>query len=293
MATRPPFLERLGGGGVVFDGGMGSMLIAAGLEIGHPSDVWNISRPDVILDIHRAYLDAGAEVITTNTFGATPARMTRHGLTDRVGDINREGVKLAREAAGDGAYVALSLGPTGMMMPPLGDATGEAIAREFGAQLAALDGGFDLVLVETVYDLKEGLIALRAAREHADVPVAVTMTFNHTPRGFFTFMGNSVGSATTLLQAGGASMVGANCTIASGEMLDLALLLRTATELPVLCQPNAGRPRTDGVLPVYEQSPESFAEDAARLFAMGVDAVGGCCGTTPEFIRALRGRMAR
>lgn len=285
MGADGAFRKRLAEGGVVFDGGMGSMLIAAGLAPGHASETWNLLRPDAVLAIHRDYREAGAEVITTNTFGATPARMARHGLD--LADVNRAGVSAARQAAGDEAFVALSLGPTGMMLPPVGVATGKDIEREFAGQLESLDGGFDLVLVETMFDLNEALIALRAARERTDVPVVVTMTFSRTPRGFFTFMGNPVPSAMTRLQDGGADAVGANCTVASGDMLELAPLLRAAAERPVLCQPNAGAPRTDGEIPVYDQTPEKFAGEAARLFDLGINAVGGCCGTTPEFIRAL------
>jgi methionine synthase I (cobalamin-dependent) len=294
MATdRAAFLDRIRPGGVIFDGGMGSMLIAAGLQTGHPPEEWNLSRPDTIAAVHRAYLDAGADVITTNTFGATPARMARHGLAERFREVNRRAVELARGAADDAGrgLVALSLGPTGMMFPPMGNATEDAIAGEFAGQLEVLDGGFDLIVIETVYDRREGLIALAAARAYGSTPVAVTATFNRTPRGFFTVMGDDVATTVAAFADGGATMVGSNCSIASADMVELAPFLRAATKLPLLCQPNAGAPRMDGATATYDQDPDAFAADGKRLFELGVNAVGGCCGTDPDFIRLLAGEV--
>jgi methionine synthase I (cobalamin-dependent) len=273
---------------------MGSALIERGLEPGRAPEEWNLTRPDVVCAIHRAYLDAGADVVTTNTFGSTPSRMARHGLLDRFAEVNRAAVRLARgcvDASPGSRFVAVSLGPTGMMFPPMGEATEASIASEFCEQLDSAGADVDLVLIETVFDLREGLIALHSARERSAVPVAVTMTFNRTPRGFHTVMGDGVAAAVKALDAAGADVVGANCSIASGDMLDLAPLLRAATDRPVLCQPNAGQPHTQGATTVYEQSPGAFADHAARLFDLGVNAVGGCCGTTPEFIGELCARM--
>jgi 5-methyltetrahydrofolate--homocysteine methyltransferase len=179
-----------------------------------------------------------------------------------------------------------------MMLPPVGTATESALAHEFEVQLSSFDGGFDLVLIETMFDVREAMIALRAARARAGagVPVAVSMTYNRTPRGFFTVMGDEAAVTSHRLDEAGADVVACNCSIASGDMLDLAVVMRAATMRPVLCQPNAGRPRMAGATAVYDQTPAAFAEDAARLFDLGVDAVGGCCGATPEFIRALVAR---
>jgi methionine synthase I (cobalamin-dependent) len=292
------FLDRLAAGPVVFDGGMGSMLIARGLESGRPPEAWNLERPEVVAAVHRAYLDAGAGVITTNTFGATPSRMARHTLDPA--EVNRAAVHVARACADESPerrYVALSLGPTGMMLPPVGDADESSIRREFETQLEAVAGDIDLVLIETIFDLREGLIALGAARERAGTPVAVTITFNRTPRGFFTVMGNGVADALEALVGAGADVVGANCSIDGGDMVDLAPLLLAVARRPVLCQPNAGQPRIDpsqkqGAVTVYDQSPSSFAENASRLFDLGIHAVGGCCGTTPEFIAAFHERTS-
>lgn len=318
MERGDDIIQCIEAGYVVFDGGLGSMLIAQGLPSGHPPEEWNLSRPDSVGSVHRAYRSAGADVVTTNTFGATPARLERHGLAGRLGEINQSGVRLARRAvgsvdrsqrsparptrdAGDSAadrvppgapepFVALSVGPTGMMLPPVGDATETSIAREFEAQLGCVSGGFDLVLIETMFDVREGLIALNIAREVVDVPVGLSITFNKTPRGFFTVMGDEAAATARRIEAAGADIIAANCSIGSGEMIELARILRTATDRPVLCQPNAGQPRMQDSIAVYDQTPVAFADDAMALFEVGINAVGGCCGTTPDFIRELDAR---
>jgi methionine synthase I (cobalamin-dependent) len=278
---------------------MGSMLIARGLETGRPPEAWNADRPDVIRSVHDAYLEAGAEVVETNTFGGTPGRLATHGLRDRVAELNQAGIRIAREAADarppdPARFVALSMGPCGHMMPPVGSADDNDIRAEFTAQLVALDvGDVDLVIVETMLDVREARIALEVAKHLTNCPVAVSMTYTRNRRGFFTVMGDEASAATRALEEAGADMIAANCSIASRDMLDLAALLRDSTALPVLCQPNAGQPAVRDGLPVYEQSPEEFAEHASQLFAMGIDAVGGCCGTTPEFIRLTARAMGR
>jgi methionine synthase I (cobalamin-dependent) len=289
MPPRRDLMRLLESGGVVFDGAMGSMLIAKGLEAGRLPDEWNLTRPGDVADVHRAYRSAGADVVTTNTFGSTPSRLQHHGLSERTADVNRAGVALARVALDASAHrhVAVSLGPTGMMFPPMGAATEGAIAREFSAQLSSLDGGFDLVLIETMFDAREAMIALGTARACVTVPVAVSMTYNRTPRGFFTVMGDEAATTTRRLDEAGADVIACNCSIASADMLDLAPILRAATSRPILCQPNAGQPRMVGTAAAYDQAPETFAEEGARLFDLGANAVGGCCGTTPDFIRAL------
>jgi methionine synthase I (cobalamin-dependent) len=267
---------------------MGSMLIAGGLEPGACPESWNRDHPEVIRDIHAAYAGAGAEVITTNTFGATPSRLDGYGLGREIGSINDAAVTLAREAAGAGRFVALSVGPTGKMLPPVGSATEHEIEEEFAGQLRALSRTVDVVLGETFFDVREAISALRAARACVNVPVGVGMTFNRTPRGFFTVMGDTVADAVARLESAGADFVAANCSITSPDMVDLAVELRSGTSLPVLCQPNAGEPSVVDGKPVYAQAPESFARDVRKIVDAGIQAVGGCCGTTPDFIRHAR-----
>lgn len=291
-AERVPFLGRLKRGRLLFDGAMGSMLIDAGLEAGACPESWNRDRPEAVRHVHAAYVAAGADVVTTNTFGATPSRLRGYGLAVDAGDggdVINAGVALAREAAaGRGRYVALSVGPTGKMLPPVGTATEPEIEEEFAGQLRCLRQPIDLVLGETFFDIREALAALAAARRLVDVPVGVGLTFNRTPRGFFTVMGDTPAGAVASLEAAGADFVAVNCSLASADMVDLAATIREVTALPLLCQPNAGEPGVVDGKPAYAQHPESFARDAQRMLEAGVEAVGGCCGTTPEFIRRAR-----
>jgi 5-methyltetrahydrofolate--homocysteine methyltransferase len=292
-------LRRFEEGRLLFDGGMGSMLIAAGLESGQPPEEWNAARPDAVKGVHRAYLRAGAEVVETNTFGGTPGRLAVHGLAEKAGALNADGVRLAREAIAelDAAhrFVAFSMGPCGEMLPPMGAADEATVHAQFADQLQAVAGTDtpDLIIIETMLDLREALIALDATRSMVDVPVAVSMTYNRNPRGFFTIMGDAALVATKKLEAAGADVIAANCSIASDDMLELARTMRDATTLPVLCQPNAGQPGMRGGVPVYAQAPEQFAEHALLLLESGINAVGGCCGTTPEFIGRVAAALGR
>jgi 5-methyltetrahydrofolate--homocysteine methyltransferase len=297
-------MERLARGGVVFDGAMGSLLIARGLEAGTPPEVWNRDRADVVGAVHDAYLDAGADVIETNTFGGTPLRLAAHNFPARDVSLNAEGLRIARASVDDrdrveagparcARLVALSVGPTGATLPPVGAATEPQLREAFEAQLEAARGAGspDLVLIETMYDLREGLAALAAARaSFPGVAVGVTLALMRTPRGFFTVMGNEAAAAFERLVAEGADLVGANCSLGSSDMVALAPLARSWTSAPLLLQPNAGQPVARGKSVAYLQSPDDFAADAERIFEAGVNAVGGCCGTTPEFIAQLSQR---
>jgi methionine synthase I (cobalamin-dependent) len=292
MSKHDGLLERFAEGRVLFDGGLGSMLIAEGLTAGAPPDEWNLSHPDTLLRIHKSYLEAGSDFVSTNTFGSSPSRLQTHGLEDKPGELIAAGIRLAREAADDhNRLVALSIGPTGKMFPPVGQATEDEIREEFAAQLQNVEDSVDLVLFETFLDLKEALIALEVAKSMLPQPVGVSLTYNRNPRGFFTIMGNEASQAVAELEAAGADIVAANCSISSDDMLDLADVMRAATDLPVLCQPNAGNPVVRDRKACYDQTPEQFADDAMGLFDKGVNAVGGCCGTTPDFIRELALRL--
>jgi len=295
-------MERFAAGRLLFDGGIGSMLIGLGLPAGWPPEEWNVSHPEAVTGVHRAYLEAGADVLETNTFGATPGRLAAHGSGDNVAEYNVSGVRLAREAIAKWGqevgrerrpFVAFSMGPGGEMMPPVGSADPAAVRNEFVQQLQSIGEGDapDLILIETMIDLREALIALEVAKSAMDIPVAVSLTYNRNPRGFFTVMGNEASVATGQLEDAGADVIAANCSISSGDMLGLATVLRTATTLPLLCQPNAGNPGVRDGMPVYEQPPEEFAKHALELMDAGVNAVGGCCGTTPDFIRLAAGAI--
>jgi len=296
---RDGFLERLRRGPLLFDGGMGSMLIAQGLEPGAPPEEWNQTRPVAVRRVHDAYLDAGADVVTTNTFGSTPARLEGFGLVRDLADLNNAAIRIVNEAIGDRkksgtkspAYAAFSMGPTGKMLSPVGKTTEKEIEREFDAQVQSVDEPFDLVLGETFFDVREALIALAAAKRTFDVPIGVGLTFNKNPRGFFTVMGDPAATATKKMVDAGADFVAVNCSLASADMLDLVNEVRGTTKKPLLCQPNAGDPAVIDGKPVYAQRPEDFADDIVMMIEAGVNAVGGCCGTSPEFIRLARNKM--
>ncbi|UCH83864.1 MAG: homocysteine S-methyltransferase family protein [Candidatus Latescibacterota bacterium] len=300
MTQSTDIIRRFHDGDVIFDGGLGTMLITRGLQPGMPPEEWNQTQPAKVKAVHAEYLKAGADVIATNTFGGTPARVKSFGLGEPAAQLNNKAIRLAVDAVDEfinariradepedptaSPMIALSLGPTGKMLPPVGGATEDDISREFEAQLAGIELSADLILIETFFDIRESLIALKEAKSVFPGPVAVTMTFNKNPRGFFTVMGNEACEMMKTLEDAGADMVGANCTLTSGDILTLASLLRASTDLPIICQPNAGQPSIRNDMPVYDQTPLEYADDMIRVLDVGVNAVGGCCGTTPEFI---------
>ena len=292
MPKMTDFLEHVSTGTVIFDGAMGTMVMAAGLPAVKTPELLNGENPTLIGDIHRQYYDAGATVVTSNTFGANALKLGAHGLAARLEELNTAAVDIARQACPAGRFVAGDMGPTGKMLRPLGDLTSEAALEVFARQAAALTGaGVDLIIIETMFALDEALAAVTAARQTGDVPVLASMTFNQTPRGFFTLMGEDVGRCAAALEQAGAHMLGINCSLGSREMVQLTTALRSSTALPILVQPNAGNPVARGGTTVYEQTPAAFARDIARIRTAGADMVGGCCGTTPEFIRAVAEEM--
>ncbi|MBD3368482.1 MAG: hypothetical protein GF405_09980 [Candidatus Eisenbacteria bacterium] len=289
--SRREFRDRLGDGSVIVaDGATGSLLMERGLEPGAAPETLNLERPEVVSEVTRLYAEAGAELVHTNTFGASPLKLAGYGLEDRVDDINRRAVEAARDAAGDRAYVSASVGPSGRILEPYGDTAAVELRRSFHRQLEALlEAGVDAITVETMTDHNEATLAVRAARELSeDIPVLATMTFDATPRGFHTIMGTDVRGAASGLLTAGADVVGSNCGNGSETMVEVARAFREATDAPLLIQPNAGAPQlVDGEV-VYPETPEFMAEQARLLAEAGVLIIGGCCGTTPEHIRAVR-----
>lgn len=284
---------------VLFDGGLGSMLIAAGLGEGEEPAGWNVTRPEELIEIHAAYVEAGAEVVQTNTFGANRLKLSAShaGRKLDVAEVNEKGVEVARKAmerSGRGAFLAGEMGPTGLFFPPVGQLTPEDAREAFVEQARVLEGcGVDAFLIETMYDIREAAEALRAVREVSSRPVIVELTFEKKPRGYFTLMGDAPAAAAEALAEGGADVIGSNCTLSSVDMIGLVEEFRRVTEAPLLFQPNAGRPVVENGLPVYRQRPQEFAEDIEKIVRAGANAVGGCCGTTPEFIRAVHERIKR
>ncbi|MBW2453908.1 MAG: homocysteine S-methyltransferase family protein [Deltaproteobacteria bacterium] len=282
---------------LLLDGGMGSLLLARGLAPGAAPEGWNLERGDDIVAIHRAYVTAGSEAIHTNTFGGNLIRLAQFDLADRCEVVNQAAVELARKA--EPAFVLGDVGPSGQYLPPVGTANQEQWHQAFLAQGRALAAaGVDGFHVETMSDLREAEVALAALREAApELPVLVSLTFDRKKRGFFTVMGNKLVDSLAALASQGASAVGANCSITSGDMVVLAEealagLASSGATAPLVMQPNAGKPRVTDSGVTYDQPAAEFAADVAAMARAGVHALGGCCGTDPESIAALRERLA-
>ncbi len=287
------FLDLLNERILICDGAMGTMLYEKGISFDHCFDEINLSRPELVREIHEAYLDAGADIIETNTFGGNRFRLTQHGLEDRISAINEAGVRLARETAdrksdelGRPVFVAGSVGPLGKPLEPIGKIRREEAAEYFKEQIALLAGaGVDVIMIETISDLEEAREAVRAARSVTDLPVVAQMSFNDEGK---TLMGNKPAEVARALMDLGADIVGANCSMGPQVLLEVLERMAAVEGTRVSIQPNAGLPRYVGGRYIYLASPEYFGE-YARLFASaGVRIVGGCCGTTPEHIRTIR-----
>ncbi len=295
-------LERLADGVLLLDGGLGSLLIDMGLESGRASEAWTAEQPERIVRAHRAYVEAGSDVIHTNTFGASPPKLEAAGLGGRCRELNAGAVALARRAALPRTLIAGDVGPTGKLLPPMGDASEEGLRDAFREQTAALAAaGADLISIETMYDLREARAAVEAAYE-TGLPVMASMTFEARPRGNFTIMGDRVAESLGALAAAGAAVVGVNCSVVSGEMIAMVreaathfhLLPSGETDVPIAAQPNAGKPRATAGGVVYDDaSPEAFARDLVAMIGAGARLVGGCCGTDPELIRQARRALDR
>ena len=274
----------------LLDGGMGTLLQQRGLDDGAPGELWNVDRPDVVRSCHEEYAEAGARILTTNTFGGTRPRLQMHGLEDRVAELNHAGAALAREVADSyDVLVAGDLGPTGELMEPLGTLSADDVQALFEEQLRGLvAGGIDLVLIETMSDLGEVRAAVAAARQVVpDLPVVATLSFDTNLR---TMMGVRPADAVTLLAAAGVDAVGANCGRGPEEMAVIAAQLASARPegLLLVGQSNAGLPQLVGDHFEYDASPAVMAAHARELRDLGIDLVGGCCGSTPGHIAAMR-----
>jgi len=284
-------LERIRRGDVLLaDGAMGTLLLEAGLKPGGCPESLNLDRPELLEQIALNYLDAGAEIIQTNTFGASPLKLAAYGLADRCEEINRSGAEAARRTVGVKAHVFACCGPSGKLLRPYGDTEPEVVAQSFERQLRALvAAGIDAVNLETMIDLSEAEIAVKTAKSVApDLIVVATMTFQPTRRGLFTIMGNTIAETAQCLAAAGADVVGSNCGNGAELMVEIAREFRKAGTMPVSIRPNAGVPQLVAGRPAYPETPEFMAARIPDLVRAGVSIIGGCCGTTPEHIRAFR-----
>src|SRR6202795_2223237 len=285
------FIERLKQSPVLCDGAMGTLLYAKGIFINRCYDELNLSQPELIRGVHHDYLQAGAEIVETNTFGGNSFRLARHSLADRVREINLSGAHVAREAAKSfDAWVAASIGPLGVRIEPLGKTSFEEARAAFREQIAALvEGGVDLLMLETFGYVEELHQAILAARDvNPKVPVVAHVTIDEDGN---CLDGSTPESFTPRLAEWGADVIGCNCSIGPVAMLDVIERVRALTSLPLAAQPNAGMPRAVDGRNIYLCSPEYMASYARKFVTAGGRLVGGCCGTTPEHIRVMKSAL--
>lgn len=283
---KPPFLEAIDRGVLVCDGAMGTMLYAKGIFLNRSFDELNLTQPDLVAEVHQAYVRAGADVVETNTFGANRIKLGTFGLADRVHSINLQGARIARHAAREQAYVAGAIGPLGIRIEPWGKTGVDEAEQYFAEQARALvEGGVDLFILETFRDVNEIGAAIRAVRSVCDLPIVAQVTTEDD--------GNSLDGAAPeafvpALEQLGAHLVGLNCSVGPAAMLDTIERMAGVATVKLSAQPNAGRPREIEGRNIYLCSPEYMASYARRFINNGVRLVGGCCGTTPEHVRHIK-----
>lgn len=270
----------------VADGAWGTELDKLGCPAGFCREQWNLSRPDVVQKVPQAYVEAGARIILTNTFGANRFVLAKHDLAGQAAEINRAGARISKEAAADRALVFGSIGPSGKMVM-MGEASEDELYKAFKEQAAALaEGGVDALVIETMTEIAEAQAAVRAAKT-TGLLVAACMTFDSGREKTDTMMGVSSEKAVEALTEAGADIVGCNCGIGIDNYVKVAAKMRAVTDRPIWVKANAGLPEIEGGNIVYRMTPAEFAEKAHDLVKAGASIVGGCCGTTPQFIAAL------
>ncbi len=277
------------------DGAWGTFLQATGLKPGECLELWNVTRREDVLKIARAYVEAGSDLIETNSFGGSKLKLSNYGLADRAYELNKAAASISREAAGNSIHVAGSIGPTGKIIM-MGDVTEEEIYEAFKEQAAALEeGGADIIIIETMSAVDEASLAVKAARENTGCVVIATMTFEGDPvNGYYTMMGVSPAEMVTSLKNAGTHIIGSNCGNGIENMIDIVEEIRkTDPKIPVMIQANAGVPEYIDGKTVFRESPEMMASYVPVLIEAGVNIIGGCCGTTPEHIRAIRNKIIK
>jgi 5-methyltetrahydrofolate--homocysteine methyltransferase len=280
-------------GVLLLDGGLGTMLIEMGLAPGQAPEAWVLEHPDRVREAHRRYFAAGCHLVHAVSFGGTRLKLAAAGLGARCAEINRRAIELAREVAPAGGLCAGDVGPTGLLFPPMGEAEEARLEASFREQCALLaEAGADLLSIETMYDLREALAAVRAAVA-TGLPVLCSMTFDAKRRGAFTMVGDPLAPSLAALRAAGAHAVGMNCSVTSGPMLAMVAEARAALgpAAAIVAQPNAGQPRPTPEGIVYDADPEAFAADLRAMAEAGAGLLGGCCGTDERFLSAARAAL--
>ncbi len=279
---------------LVSDGAMGTMLQNKGLKVGECPEEWNITHSAEVYAITEDYLKAGSDMVVTNTFGCSRFKLAKFGLEAKVAEFNKVGIGLAKEAAMQyGGIVAGSVGPTGEFMQPLGTVTEDEMYDVFKEQiLAQIQGGADAICVETMTSLEEISIAIKAVKENTSVPAIGTMTFDKGAKGYRTMMGVSIKEAALGLEKAGADIIGTNCGNGIGPMVDIVREMRKYSSMPILVHANAGVPELIDGRTCFRETPEYMAKKVPELIDAGANIIGGCCGTTPEHIRAIRDEIS-
>lgn len=273
---------------VLLDGAWGTQMQARGLQPGECPDAWNLTHPEKVREVARAYVDAGSRIILSNTFRSNRVSLAAEGLGERAAEIARAGASISKDAAAGKALVFASIGPSGKILMS-GDITEAQLSEAFAEQAGALaEGGADAIVVETMSDLEEARIAIAAAKS-TGLPVACSMVFDSGRNKDRTMMGVTPERAAQALAEAGADIIGANCGVGIAAYVEIARRLRAAAGKPVWIKANAGMPELIDGRPVYKMTAEEFAGYAPALKEAGAGFIGGCCGTSPDFIRALKG----
>ena len=274
---------------MLLDGATGTELMKMRLNPGECSEVWNMSKPEKVQELARAYFNAGSDAVLTHSFGASPLRLARYKLENLAYDINRASAKNAQAVCPNGKFVLGCLGPTEEFIIPYGNLSmGEAI-DSYASQVIGLRGGVDGFSLETFSDLVQMECAVKAIQENSDLPYLCSMTFKKTPRGYFTEMGVSVPKAVESLVGLGAFAIGTNCGNGFRNIIEIAEEIRgISSDVKIICEPNAGKPRVVDGKDEYLETPELFADYLSQLMKYNPSIVGGCCGTNPKHIRRMR-----
>ncbi|MBN1867800.1 homocysteine S-methyltransferase family protein [Candidatus Sumerlaeota bacterium] len=288
---RTKIVDAVRGGRIlVSDGAWGTFLQKKGLKSSDCPELWCAERPDDVFDVAAAYIEAGADMIETNSFGGSRFKLDHYGLGERATELNEAAARLSRQAAGEDRWVIASIGPTGKLLL-MGDVTGQELYDGFKEQAVALErGGADAACVETMTALDEATVAIRAARENTGLEIVCTFTFDPVKQGGYrTMMGATPAEAARAACDAGARIVGANCGNGIGGMVDIVREIRAAVpDVPILIHANAGLPRNVNGVDVFPETPGDMARQVPALVAAGADIIGGCCGTTPDHIRAIK-----
>jgi len=305
--SRISLKERIHQGLFLLDGAMGTQLFARGIEAGMCNDYLNIESPDIVFNIHQAYLEAGSDAVLTNTFGANKYALARHGLADKVSEINKKAAQIARRAAGEQKYVLGDIGPSGDFLEPLGNLKAEECKEAFTEQTKTLSAeGVDGLIIETMTALDEAAFAIEAVKSVCgDLPVFASMAFDRAGENYRTMMGVDVETAVSKISSLGVDAIGFNCGTATlQEYIELAEKFVSAiraseqtrvtghgARVTILAEPNAGKPELVDGKAVYKVSPEDFAVAMEKIHSIGISIIGGCCGTSPAHIKAVAKKL--